>query len=83
MLLKIKRNMMSLVLSLNKFSQYGLLAQHPRPRRDFCTIRVILFHQLSEIEIVAQRHSDYNSVRGEITLLSGFAAAIPQKLCSK
>ena len=38
--------------------------------------RVILFHQLSEIEIVAQRHSDYNSVRGEITLLSGFATAI-------
>jgi hypothetical protein len=38
--------------------------------------RVILFHQLSEIEIINQRHSDYNSIRGEIILLSGFTTAI-------
>src|SRR5438045_7415456 len=38
--------------------------------------RVILFHQLSELGIVVQRHSDYNAVRGEINLLSGFATAI-------
>ena len=38
--------------------------------------RVILFHQLTEIEITNQRHSDYNSVRGEIVLLNGFSTAI-------
>jgi hypothetical protein len=38
--------------------------------------RVILFHQLSELGIVNQKHSDYNAVRGEIVLLSGFATAI-------
>ncbi|MGA8599601.1 MAG: hypothetical protein WB676_33175 [Bryobacteraceae bacterium] len=38
--------------------------------------RVILFHQLSELGIVNQRHSDYNAVRGEIVLISGFATAI-------
>jgi hypothetical protein len=38
--------------------------------------RVILFHQLSEIEIIAQRHADYNSVRGEIILENGFLTAI-------
>jgi hypothetical protein len=38
--------------------------------------RVILFHQLSELGIVNQRHSDYNAVRGEIVLLNGFATAI-------
>ena len=38
--------------------------------------RVILFHQLSELEIVNQRHSDYNATRGELVLLSGFSTAI-------
>jgi hypothetical protein len=38
--------------------------------------RVILFHQLSEIGIVPQRHNDYNSIRGEIVLTNGFATAI-------
>jgi len=38
--------------------------------------RVILFHQLSELGIVNQKHSDYNAVRGEIVLLYGFATAI-------
>lgn len=38
--------------------------------------RVILFHQLSELEIVQARHNDYNDVRGEITLLTGFSTAI-------
>jgi hypothetical protein len=38
--------------------------------------RVILFHQLSELAIVNQRHSDYNAVRGEIVLLNGFSTAI-------
>lgn len=38
--------------------------------------RVILFHQLSELEIVAMRHNDYNDVRGEIALVRGFSTAI-------
>ena len=38
--------------------------------------RVILFHQLSEIGIIAARHPDYNNIRGEIKLLSGFSTAI-------
>lgn len=38
--------------------------------------RVILFHQLSELQIINQRHSDYNSVRGEIVLMTGFTTAI-------
>ena len=38
--------------------------------------RVILFHQLSELGIVTQRHSDYNEIRGEINLLNGFSTAI-------
>jgi hypothetical protein len=38
--------------------------------------RVILFHQLSELGIVNQRHADYNLVRGELSLISGFATAI-------
>lgn len=38
--------------------------------------RVILFHQLSELGIVTQKHNDYNEIRGEINLLRGFATAI-------
>lgn len=38
--------------------------------------RVVLFHQLSEIDIVNVRHNDYNLVRGEINLLEGFTTAI-------
>jgi hypothetical protein len=38
--------------------------------------RVILFHQLSEIGVINQRHPDYNATRGEIVLLSGFSTAI-------
>jgi hypothetical protein len=38
--------------------------------------RVILFHQLSEIEIINQRHPDYNAIRGEIVLVNGFSTAI-------
>lgn len=38
--------------------------------------RVILFHQLSELNIVNQRHNDYNSIRGELVLVRGFATAI-------
>jgi hypothetical protein len=38
--------------------------------------RVILFHQFSEIGITNQRHPNYNSIRGEIVLLSGFSTAI-------
>lgn len=38
--------------------------------------RVILFHQLSELGFVPVRHSDYNSVRGEIDLIEGFSTAI-------
>jgi hypothetical protein len=38
--------------------------------------RIINFHQLSEINLVVTRHSDYNLVRGELDLRSGFATAI-------
>ena len=38
--------------------------------------RIILFHQLSEIDIISARHPDFNNVRGEIDLLQGFATAI-------
>ena len=38
--------------------------------------RVIMFHQLSELELVDARHNDYNSIRGEIILKSGFTTAI-------
>lgn len=38
--------------------------------------RVILFHQLSELKLVTQKHNDYNEIRGEINLLSGFHTAI-------
>lgn len=38
--------------------------------------RVILFHQLSELEIITSRHNDYNIIRGEIILLEGFTTAI-------
>ena len=38
--------------------------------------RVVLFHQLSELEIINIRHNDYNLVRGEINLLEGFTTAI-------
>lgn len=38
--------------------------------------RLILFHQLSELGIVAARHPDFNNIRGEIDLLKGFSTAI-------
>lgn len=38
--------------------------------------RVILFHQLSELGIINQKHSDYNATRGEIVLQTGFSTAI-------
>ncbi|MCG2712759.1 MAG: ATP-binding protein [Candidatus Omnitrophica bacterium] len=38
--------------------------------------RAILFHQLSELEIIMSKHSDYNSIRGEINLIVGFSTAI-------
>lgn len=38
--------------------------------------RVILFHQLSQINIIGQRHNDYNHFRGEINLKSGFQTSI-------
>jgi hypothetical protein len=38
--------------------------------------RVILFSQLSEIGIVPSRHPDYNNIRGELDLISGFSTAI-------
>lgn len=38
--------------------------------------RVVLFHQLSEIDIISARHPDYNNTRGEIDLLEGFSTAI-------
>lgn len=38
--------------------------------------RVILFHQLSELDIVPSKHPDYNNIRGEIELIEGFSTAI-------
>jgi hypothetical protein len=38
--------------------------------------RIILFHQLSELGIIASRHNDYNTIRGEIDLKHGFSTAI-------
>lgn len=38
--------------------------------------RVVLFHQLNEINLVPNRHNDFNPVRGEIDLKSGFVTAI-------
>ena len=38
--------------------------------------RVIMFHQLSELGLVDARHNDYNNIRGEIVLRSGFTTAI-------
>jgi hypothetical protein len=38
--------------------------------------RVILFHQLSELQLVAMRHNDFNNIRGEIDLKHGFSTAI-------
>lgn len=38
--------------------------------------RVILFHQLSQLGIIGQRHNDYNHFRGEINLISGFQTSI-------
>jgi anti-sigma regulatory factor (Ser/Thr protein kinase) len=38
--------------------------------------RVIEFHQLSELDLVATRHPDFNYIRGEIDLKEGFKTAI-------
>ena len=38
--------------------------------------RVIMFHQLPELGIVGTRHNQYNSIRGEIVLKTGFTTAI-------
>ena len=38
--------------------------------------RVIVFHQLPEIGLVGTRHNNYNSIRGEIILKSGFTTGI-------
>ena len=38
--------------------------------------RVIVFHQLPELRLVGTRHNNYNNIRGEIILKSGFTTAI-------
>ena len=38
--------------------------------------RVIIFHQLPELGLVGARHNNYNNIRGEIILKSGFTTAI-------
>ena len=38
--------------------------------------RVIIFHQLPELGLVGTRHNNYNNIRGEIILKSGFTTAI-------
>ena len=42
--------------------------------------RVILFHQLSELGITKVQHNNYNSVRGEIELITGFQTAITKNM---
>lgn len=38
--------------------------------------RVIMFHQLPELGLVGTRHNNYNNIRGELILNSGFTTAI-------
>jgi len=38
--------------------------------------RIVLFHQLSELNIITSRHPDFNNIRGEIDLINGFKTAI-------
>ena len=38
--------------------------------------RVIMFHQLPELGLVGTRHNNYNNIRGEVVLKSGFTTAI-------
>ena len=38
--------------------------------------RVIMFHQLPELDLVGARHNNYNHIRGELILKSGFISAI-------
>ena len=38
--------------------------------------RVIMFHQLPELGLVGTRHNNYNNIKGEIVLISGFTTAI-------
>ena len=45
--------------------------------------RVILFHQLSSLGITDDQHNRFNSVRGEIELISGFKTAITKNLMIK
>ncbi|WP_419237874.1 ATP-binding protein [Photobacterium leiognathi subsp. mandapamensis] len=59
----------------NKFHPYNI----SRKKQGLDIIlhnRVILFHQLHELNLVSGEHSDYNDIRGEIKLLSGFTTAI-------
>lgn len=42
----------------------------------FSQDRIILFHQLSELNMISSRHNDYNTIRGEIDLKYGFSTAI-------
>jgi len=42
--------------------------------------RVILFHQLYEIGLIENKHSDFNIIRGEIDLEFGFQTAITKNL---
>lgn len=38
--------------------------------------RIILFHQLSQIDLVPARHNRFNYIRGELDLVKGFTTAI-------
>lgn len=49
------------------------------PKQGFDLIkndRVIKFHQLSELGLIATRHNTYNNIRGEIDLIKGFTTSI-------
>lgn len=45
--------------------------------------RVLLFHQLSEMGIVGQRHPGYNHIRGEIDLVEGFTTNVTKNSLRK
>jgi hypothetical protein len=59
----------------NKFHSYRVSLNH-QGLDVILHNRVILFHQLSEIGIVNQKHNDFNEIRGEINLIKGFSTAI-------
>lgn len=38
--------------------------------------RVVMFHQLKELDLVGSQHPQYNHIRGELNLLTGFSTTV-------